>query len=333
MSPPSLERHLQLVPESQPRRRRVGVVRVSRLGEDAKSPGEQKARLLDNAERDGAEMVAIYEELSVSGRTPLHKRLGLTAAIEMVEREEADEIAVAYFDRLVRSVRIQQEMVERVQAAGGKVLALDIGEVTDDTAARWMSVALLAVINEGQTRMTAERTADSKANAVARGVPPFGRIPPGYRRRADDGTIAVQRAEAKVILEAFRLRAKGESVETVRRYLRDHGIVRNRKAVANILANRFYLGELRFGKLQNLSSHKAIVDEATFRTAQSTQAPRGRRALSENLLARQKILLCGLCKAPMAISHTVVDGKRHAFYRCQTDDCPHVTVSARIAEA
>ena len=36
-------------------------------------------------------------------------------------------LIVGYFDRLVRSLRVQGEVVSRVEAAGGEVLAVDYG--------------------------------------------------------------------------------------------------------------------------------------------------------------------------------------------------------------
>jgi ThiF family/Resolvase, N terminal domain len=45
---------------------------------------------------------------------------GLLKAIELVEAGEADHIVVAYFDRLVRSLRVQLEVIERVERAGGR---------------------------------------------------------------------------------------------------------------------------------------------------------------------------------------------------------------------
>jgi hypothetical protein len=55
----------------------------------------------------------------VSGKLPLARRPGLSKAIEMVEAGEADQIVVACFDRLVRSLKVQLEVIERVEHAGG----------------------------------------------------------------------------------------------------------------------------------------------------------------------------------------------------------------------
>ena len=62
----------------------------------------------------------------MSGKTALDDRKGLREAIEAVEAGEADVIVTAYFDRLVRSLKVQAEVVQRVERAGGKVLTLPL---------------------------------------------------------------------------------------------------------------------------------------------------------------------------------------------------------------
>jgi DNA invertase Pin-like site-specific DNA recombinase len=62
-----------------------------------------------------------FPEIDVSGKRPLVKRPGLLRAVEMVEAGQADHIVVAYFDRLVRSLKVQLEVIERVEKAGGEI--------------------------------------------------------------------------------------------------------------------------------------------------------------------------------------------------------------------
>ena len=49
----------------------------------------------------------------------------------MVEAGEADHIVVAYFDRLVRSLKVQLEVIKRVEHAGGEIYAIDHGRLTN----------------------------------------------------------------------------------------------------------------------------------------------------------------------------------------------------------
>ncbi|HEY1318015.1 MAG TPA: recombinase family protein, partial [Gaiella sp.] len=251
-------------------RRAVGVVRVSRVGDrDGDrfvSPKEQSERIRSVVERDGLRLVDTIEELDVSCGTPLTKRHGLRRAVELVEQGDADVVVVAYFDRLVRSLAVQAEVVERVEAAGGAILAVDVGEVRADTGSHWMSSTMLGAVAEYQRRATAERTVDAKRRAVARGVPPFPNVPPGYRKRKD-GTLEPDK-HAPVVAAAFELRANGATVMEVREYLRAHGVDRSFHGTQALLRSRIVLGELRFGEMLNEQAHEAIVDTSTWRRVQ-----------------------------------------------------------------
>jgi hypothetical protein len=181
--------------------------------------------------------------------------------------------------------------------------------------------------------VTAERTADAKRRAVARGVPPFPNVPPGYRRR-EDGRLEPHPEERIAVADAFRLRAEGATVMEVREYLRQHGVERSFHGVQALLGSRIVLGELHFGEIVNTDSHPAIVDRQVWNAVQRMRLTRGRRAKSNRLLARLGVLRCATCGRRMVIGTTRQRGKVYAYYRCSPiSDCQQrVTVSAELAE-
>jgi DNA invertase Pin-like site-specific DNA recombinase len=318
-------------------RRAVGVVRVSRVGDrDGDrfvSPSEQRERIQTACERDGLTVVDVLEELDVSGGAPLARRPGLRRAVELVEAGQADVVVVAFFDRLVRSLSVQAEVVSRVEQAGGAILAVDVGQVTHGSSAQWLSGTMLGAVAEYARRVIAERTQDAKRRSVARGVPPFPNIPPGYRQR-DDGRLEPHPEEGVIVADAFRLRANGATVMDVREHLRQHGIVRSFHGVQALLGSRIFLGELHFGEMVNTASHPAIVDRDVWNAVQRARVSRGRRAKSDRLLARLGVLRCATCGGRMVIGTTKQGNKVHSFYRCSpVSDCPRrVTISAGLAE-
>jgi site-specific DNA recombinase len=316
-------------------RRALGVVRVSRKGdrdgERFVSPVEQEERIRAACERDDLALVEIVEEIDVSGGTPLEHRLGLRRAVESIEAGEAEVLVVAYFDRLVRSLAVQREVLERVEDARGSVLAVDVGEIRSDTASRWLSSTMLGMVAEYHRRVTGERTADAKRRAVARGVAPFPRLPPGLRR-GQDGRVELVPDQVPVVAEAFRRRLSGASIAEVRAFLRENRIERSYHGTLTMLSSRLMLGELSFGGLLNPESHPPIVDLATWQAVQKIRSPRGRRAKSERLLARLGVLRCGTCGARMVVG-TAHHGE-YALYRCPpVGDCTRkVTISAEMVE-
>jgi DNA invertase Pin-like site-specific DNA recombinase len=313
-------------------RRAIGIARQSHG--DGESVAQQVARIKDACERDGLELVAIYEEQDVSGRTPLDKRSGLRPAIEDVEAGRAEVIIGAYFDRLMRSLKVQAELVERVEAKGGQVLALDTGQVTNGSAGQWLSSTMLGMVAEYHARTTAERTADSIQAAIDGGVPPWPRVTHGYRRR-EDGTYEPDPAAGRAVARAFALRVSGATIGDVRQLLRGQGLDLSYASVGRLLANRAVLGEIHYGSFRpNLKAHEPIVDREVWKAAQRVKVSAGRKAKSERLLARLGVLRCGSCGGRMSAS----TGHRGTFaiYRCGAhagDPCPRrVTISAELVE-
>jgi len=205
-----------------PTRRAIGIVRVSqkkgREGESFVSPEDQRDRIRAACERDELRLVDVLDELDVSGGKPLDERPGLGPAVRAVEDGQADVIAAAYFDRLFRSLAVQAEVVERVERAGGRVLAVDVGNVTNGSAAQWLSGTMLGAMSEYARRTAAERGAEAQRRAVARGVVPWPNVPPGYLR-GDDGVLVPDPTGAPIVADAFRTRAGGAAVKSVRAYL------------------------------------------------------------------------------------------------------------------
>jgi site-specific DNA recombinase len=276
-------------------------------------------------------LVEILEELDVSGGAALDRRPGLSQAVDFVERGKAEVVVVvAYFDRLFRSLSVQREVTERVEEAGGAILAVDVGEVRADTASQWMTSTMLGAVAEYHRRATAERTADAKRRAVDRSVAPFPNLPP-YLRRGRDRAIAVDTKKARVVREAAQMRADGATIADVRAFLGKRGIKRSYHGTQALLGSRMLLGELHFGEHHNESAFLPIIDVETWQRVQRVKVPRGRRAKSKRLLARVGVLRCGTCGARMVVG---TSQSKYAFYRCPPiGDCPRrVAIGAEIAE-
>ena len=163
--------------------RAVAVVRVSAQGDRAEEHFHSPDVQLDSAKRWARKrrerFVAHFGEIDVSGKRPLVKRPGLLKAVEMVEAGQADHIVVAYFDRLVRSLKVQLEVIERVEKAGGEIFALDHGKLTNGTAATRLSTNMMGAVFQYFAEVTGEKVTAAQARAVARGVLPNSRIVPG----------------------------------------------------------------------------------------------------------------------------------------------------------
>jgi len=209
---------------------------------------------------------------------------------------------VAYFDRLVRSLKVQLEVIERVERAGGEIFALDHGKLTNGTAAQRLSTNMLGSVFQYFAEITGEKVTAAQARAVARGVYPHPKIPVGYLR-GENGVLTVEPAWAKVVVQAFKRRDRGASLVEIQAWLAENGIERALSGVAWMLRSRMYLGEIHFGELHNTHAHEPIVkDRGLFERVQHRTVSRGRQAKSDRLLARLGVLRCGTCASRMVIN-------------------------------
>ncbi len=316
--------------------RAVGIVRVShvggRTGDSFVSPSEQAERIRLECGRRGLKLIDTFKELDVSGGAAIDQRPGLTKALKLVEDGKADVIVVAYFDRLVRGLSRQTEILERVEKAGGSVLTVDLGEVRTDTASAWLTSTAHGMMAEYVRRMSGERAHEGKQRAIDRGVPPFPNIPFFVRLR-DDGTLERHPKEWKIAAKAVQLRAAGKPLREVRDYLWDRGIEMSYHGVQQLLRSRLLIGELHFGNFEpNRKAVEPIIDRRTWTKAQRVSVPRGRRAKSDRLLARLGVLRCGTCGSRMVVGTSNNGG--YGMYRCPpVGDCPRrVTISADRVE-
>lgn len=84
--------------------RLIGYIRVSEKDKDkvAHSPETQRAQILRAAEGFGHEVVAIYEDLSVSGGKAIDGREGGRQVMESIRNGDADGVIIQRLDRMFR---------------------------------------------------------------------------------------------------------------------------------------------------------------------------------------------------------------------------------------
>jgi DNA invertase Pin-like site-specific DNA recombinase len=326
-----------------PRPKAVGIIRVSQVAgressaearERFASPEVQLAAMRALCERDGFELIDTFPEMDISGGAKLERRTGMLRAIEAVESGRATVVIASNFDRLVRSLEVQAQILRRIEAAGGRVAAGDFGEVSQGTAAKWLSSTMIGMVSEYVRRSSAERTSAAQRRAIEEGRPPFA-IPPGLKRVG--ARVEIDEKLAPIVRKAVQMRADGETIASVRAYLADHGIKRSYHGTSTLLQSRLLIGEIVFGKDRRpedvwRGTVPQVVDRDIWERAQTISVPRGRRAKSDRLLARLGVLRCATCGARMVVG--TANHGAYPLYRCPPNGgCPRrVTVSAELVE-
>ena len=277
----------------------IGYVRVSRVagreGPSFISTEVQRERINAMAAAQGHTVVDWEQDLDQPGSK--WQRPGFQAALEAVEGGVADGIAVARLDRFARSVADAAKAVERLEAAGGSLIAVDLGMDTSTSGGRLMRNVLMALA-EFELERVRENWITAGSHAASRGVH-VCKVPPFGYRKLDDKRLDPDPDTAPLVREVFRRRGAGASWSQLcglldERAPRENGGKWSRSTLTSLIGRRTYLGEARGGGTVNADAHPALVTRAEFEAAQMAEADGRRERYGEGALLAS-LLRCESC--------------------------------------
>lgn len=263
----------------------AGYIRVShvggREGDAFRSPQEQEERIRAWARSRGEQIVVLDPELDESGGRA--DRPILTRAVEGIESGRYRGLVVAYLSRASRSVRHLLEMWERIEAAGGEVVAVAESIDTSTPTGR-LTRTVLAAIAEHELDVHRERFEDLRRVATQQGIWQRRQTPLGYSRDPKTRKL-VPSEDADRVRRAFAQRAQGMPLVQIAQ-----GVSLTPSGSRGLLRNRVYLGELRVGVHVNPDAHPPLIDEDAWLAAQGKTPARPARS------GRDVALLAGLAR-------------------------------------
>jgi hypothetical protein len=289
------------------------------------------------ADAQGWDLTIAEPEINVSGDALLEHRPHLGPAVLAVQTGSYRVLLFADSSRFTWNQEVRAQVLRLVEDAGGEVwVANPAAKISNGTPTDELTGTVITASNRHDRRVNAGKSRDAVIRRVAEGVVPYKVMTPGLGTDDRGRLVATSPATLEVVERALSMRADGATIEEVRAFLRGHGIVRAYNGVQKLLSDRLLIGEIHFGKLQNLSAHEPFVDPVIFaRARERVGAARGPRSKSDALLARLGVLRCGTCGSRMVADSQVKDGKTYHLYRCSPKvECSRrVTVGAPLAEA
>ena len=151
-------------------------------------------------------------------------------------------------------------------------------------------------------------------------------IPFGYRINSER-YYEIDPLTAPIVLEIFMRYADGETVAEISDELNRRKVFAatkykytNKSSLHNLLKNRRYIGEYRYGEIVTADGMPAIVPKDVFdrvqeRMAKNKHKPAAKKAEEEYILTTK--LFCGRDGAMMVgVSGTGKSGKVHHYYKC-----------------
>lgn len=208
------------------RLRLIAYGRVSTNGQvDGYGPDVQKTAMRRWARVSKHTLIDVLFDGAVSGTVDGDERPALAEALAMIADGRADGILVPNLDRLARELTVQEGALTVVWAHGGRVFAVDQGEIlpddTDDPMRTFVRQVMgaAAQLERGliAKRLRSGRAAKKAAGGYAGGAPAYG-------QRAAEGGLEPDENEAAALAAAEEMREEGVSLRAIAAKLNDRGV-------------------------------------------------------------------------------------------------------------
>lgn len=190
----------------------IGYIRVS-TEEQRLGPEAQREALARWCAANGAELLAVYQDLGVSGGAAPEKRPGLLCAIDALAANRAGTLLVAKRDRLARDV-VVCALVERLaEQSGARILSAD-GTGNGEGPSEHLVRGILDVVSQHEREIIRARTTAALAVKRSRGER-TGALPYGYQLSADGLHLEENPAEQTAYQRLRELRSAGLSLRAI----------------------------------------------------------------------------------------------------------------------
>jgi site-specific DNA recombinase len=294
------------------------------------------------AERNGWEVVEVFQDRDVSASNRNAKRPGYDALLRALRQGHVNAVLSRETSRLYRRPMQLEELIDLIEGKGVEISTLYEGEVDLSTPNGRMMARIRVAVDKQESERLGERVLSAKRQGRAVGkLLGGGRRPYGYRREPGNGLV-IDEVEAAIIREAARrVIEKGETVNRIAvdfnaRDIPTSGGLRWRPMhLRRLLVSPLHAGivshdgaELGPGQwpaILSADEHRVLVA----RLARKSEI--GESETGERLGARKHVLsglvFCGKCHTKMYSA----DG----MYRCSATNggCNKISVSSRRLES
>lgn len=198
----------------------IGYIRVSteQQADEGVSLEAQKGKIAAWCELNDYELVGIYEDAGISGKSMI-KRTGLHEALNLIKPDMA--LVVHSLSRLARSTKDCIEIAEELKA--NKCDLVSLTEKIDTSSAMGeFFFTLIAALGQMERKLIGERTKTALAHKKANGEK-YAPVPFGYKEI--EGKLEAVKQETQLVAEIVSKRAAGATLRSIAEWLNDKGII------------------------------------------------------------------------------------------------------------
>ena len=198
----------------------IGYVRVSteQQADEGISLATQRAKIEAWCQLNDYELVAIYEDAGISGKT-ISKRPQLQMALS--EMKNGMALIVYSLSRLARSTKNCIEIADELKSKGGDLVSLT-EKIDTSSAMGEFFFTLIAALGQMERKQIGERTKAALAHKKAIGEK-YAPVPFGYKEI--EGRLEIVKHEALLVAEINEKRAAGYTLQSIAHYLNEKGVM------------------------------------------------------------------------------------------------------------
>lgn len=288
----------------------------------------QKQKILDYCERNGVTIDKWYVDGGYSG-----SKLDRPEIQKLLDDAENDLIKTVYIyklDRLSRDTADTLELMYRILPKFGIKVVSMTEEIRTENPMDKVMLTMNAAMNQYEREVIRMRMSAGMLERVKKGYwIGGGKIPWGYCYDKNDGILHIDKEQAEMVRNAYRLYLDGYSCEKIARLLGFKGD----KVVTKILQRKSNLGLIEYKGNVYKGLHEAIIDENTFYRTQELMKRRSTNSHVSSNHMLTGLCFCGVCGARMRYQkwgsyHKLVcysqDKKSGKDYMRRSDNCDNV---------
>ena len=260
----------------------VSLVRISTTLQSEEHGGTgvqfQTEKLLHFSTLNDFQHIKIITDVASGG---LDTRDGIEKLKEMIGNKEVDIVMVWNVSRAFRSMINFVKFYEYLKKNDVELISVSEG-IRSSRKEGEMMFGIMSSIAGYEKELIRERMISGRVTKVKNGIRGYGsQIPFGYIKN-EKGNIIKDEASSKIVAYIFKKMnsllkrsnlTKRKKTSTLLKYLKSNGYKYHDKDftrwnIRDILNNRFYIGELNYGKIQSKHNYSSIVSKRLFNQIQ-----------------------------------------------------------------
>jgi site-specific DNA recombinase len=280
-------------------------------------------------------------------------RPALATLIADIEADKIDCVVVYKVDRLSRSLLDFSRLVEVFDQYGVSFVSVTQPINTADSTGRLMLNILLSFA-QFEREQIADRTRDKMQAARRRGKWTGGIPMLGYDVHPDGGMLVVNKDEAPLVREIFKLYLRHHSLSkvvaevnrrgwttkswTTKKGQHREGKAFSKSSLSRLLTNPIYIGCVKHQGQTYPGEHKGIIRKKTFDQVQATltdnQRNNGEKVRNKYGFLLKGLVRCAACNTAYIPTTTKKKSTVYRYYTCSSaqktgwSTCPHPNIPA-----